>query len=179
MTQVAVAGSLSFLLAVAVAAFSMPTVGIAAERGHGAHIHGVSRLSLAVEGNRLELELEAPGADVVGFEHALRTPADAAAIARAADSLKAGKGLFAFPPVAACSLESVRVQSPKSGEESGHTEFRAEYTFRCDRPDALTQIDAAGFFTRFPAAREIEARAITTRGQHAGELTPRAAKLAF
>ena len=34
-----------------------------------AHEHGVGTLSIAVEGNDVEIEMVVPGADVVGFEH--------------------------------------------------------------------------------------------------------------
>lgn len=164
----------------------------AAEHAHGAHVHGVSRLNLAIERKRVELELEAPGADVVGFEHAARTAEDKAAVARAAGFLKAGDKLFAFPAGARCRLLAAVVETPPAADEhdhrrdgqsaqaeTGHTEFHVRYEFHCDRPGSLTHLEAANFFKRFPAAREIEARAITPGGQHAAELTPAAAKLTF
>ena len=45
----------------------------AAERRElGAHEHGHSKLNLAVEGTLVVMEIEAPGMDVLGFEHSPR-----------------------------------------------------------------------------------------------------------
>ncbi len=155
----------------------------AAERGHGAHVHGVSRLTLAVEGDRVELGLEAPGADIAGFEHMARSAEDRETVQRASRNLRNGDKLFAFPAAAQCRLQAAEVESPLSAGEhdrdKGHAEFHALYRFQCGRPDALTHVDARNFFKRFPAAREIAALAITPKGQRAGELIPSAPKLAF
>jgi hypothetical protein len=169
----------------------------AAEQGHTAHVHGVSRLNLAIDGNHVALEIEAPGADIVGFEHVAENETDKAAIIRAAGILKAGDALFRFPAKAKCRLQAAKVEPPRTAQERAHreadsgkakdamkegkrhTEFHARYEFRCDQPASLTEVDAGNFFKRFSAAREIEARAVTARGQRAQELTPAASKLAL
>ncbi|MCF3629714.1 DUF2796 domain-containing protein [Thalassospiraceae bacterium LMO-SO8] len=161
----------------------------AAEREHGPHEHGVGQLSLAVEGNEVEIEITAPGADIVGFEHAAETEADRAALAAAAARLKDAVALFHFPPRAACRLEEAEVHSAlldgAHGHEKGHdqkteahAEFRAHYHFRCADPAALSHVDL-GYFTAFPAARELEARTITAKGQGAAELTADRPRLTF
>tara|TARA_R110000782_G_scaffold3506_1_gene12863 strand:- start:71 stop:670 length:600 start_codon:yes stop_codon:yes gene_type:complete len=166
-----------------------------AEREHGAHEHGVGQLSLAVEGNVVEIEITAPGADIVGFEHAAETEADRAALAAAAARLKDAVALFRFPPKADCRLEEAEVHSAllddahdhekkhdhdkgHAHEAEGHAEFRAHYHFRCADPAALSHVDL-GYFTAFPAARELEARTITAKGQGAQELTAERARLTF
>lgn len=169
----------------------------AAEQGTAAHVHGVSKLNLAIDGNRVALEIGAPGADIVGFEHIAETREDKAAVNHAVGILKAGDTLFRFSARAKCRLQAAEVEPPKAAQEStvrdadsgkakeavkrekGHTEFYARYEFRCDQPASLTEVDAGNFFKRFPVAREIEARAVTAMGQRAQELTPAAAKLAF
>jgi hypothetical protein len=167
----------------------------AAEREHGPHEHGVGQLSLAVEGNVVEIEITAPGADIVGFEHAAETEADRAALAAATARLKDAVALFRFPPKAACRLEEAEVHSAlldgAHGHEKGHehekghdhkteahAEFRAHYHFRCADPAALSHVDL-GYFTAFPAARELEARTITAKGQGAAELTADRPRLTF
>lgn len=167
----------------------------AAEREHGAHEHGVGQLSLAVEGNAVEIEITAPGVDIVGFEHAAETEADRAALAAAAARLKDAIALFRFPPKAHCRLEEAEVHSAlldeAPGHEKGHAhekkhghkaeahaEFRAHYHFRCADPAALTHVDL-GYFTAFPAARELGARTITAKGQGAAELTADRPRLTF
>ncbi len=172
-----------------------------ADREHGAHEHGVGQLSLAVEGNVVEIEITAPGADIVGFEHAAETEADRATLAAAAARLKDGASLFRFPPNAGCRLEDAEVHSAllddthdhekghdhekkhdhdkgHAHEAEGHAEFRAHYHFRCADPAALSHIDL-GYFAAFPAARELEARTITAKGQGAAELTADRSRLTF
>ena len=69
-------GTAVFALAGALAA----TAAVAEERRElGAHEHGHSTLTIAVEGTRVAMELSAPGADIVGFEHAAETDEQKAA----------------------------------------------------------------------------------------------------
>ena len=49
------------------------------------HVHGHWQMNAAIDGDHLQIELIAPGADVVGFEHEARTAEEKAA----ADELKA------------------------------------------------------------------------------------------
>ncbi|MEE4331286.1 MAG: DUF2796 domain-containing protein [Wenzhouxiangella sp.] len=50
------------------------------ERQHAAHVHGEATGTLAVDGGLVELELTLPGFNLVGFEHAPRTPEQQAAL---------------------------------------------------------------------------------------------------
>ena len=157
----------------------------ASERQHGPHVHGVGQLNVASEGERVEIELISPGADIVGFEHQAETQTDREAVEKAVARLKAGAQLFGFPAEADCRLEEAEVESALMGEErhegearEEHAEFHVRYRFLCARPDALTHVDV-GFFQAFPAAQELEAQFITARGQGARELTPASARLKF
>ena len=60
-----------------VAAALMPGGAWAAEGGHKAHVHGESRVKLALEGNVVEIEFESPAHDIVGFESMRRRPSNA------------------------------------------------------------------------------------------------------
>ncbi len=170
----------------------------------GPHEHGVARLNLAIEGRALEIELIAPGADIVGFEHAPTTPDQKAAVKDAVARLKAGADLFAPPKDARCALEKAKVESSLieddedhdhehehekkehekhddhhgHDDEEAHAEFRAHYHFECAEPAALIHLETR-FFKTFPAAREIEARWITPKGQGAAELTASNPRMKF
>lgn len=48
----------------------------------GKHEHGVAQLNVALDGKTLELELDSPAMNLVGFEHAASTDADKAAVAK-------------------------------------------------------------------------------------------------
>jgi hypothetical protein len=81
---------------------AMPAAG-EIERQHGAHVHGEAELKLALDGTSLELELELPGMDAVGFEHPPRDEAQKAAIAAAIATLEAARWLR-LPEAAGCTL---------------------------------------------------------------------------
>lgn len=84
----------------------------AAERQHHAHEHGVSKLKVAIDGPFLEIRLESPGMDIVGFEHAPSTDEDKQAIAKAEEILTAGASLFALSANARCTLLDADVDHP-------------------------------------------------------------------
>jgi hypothetical protein len=165
----------------------------AAEREHGPHVHGVGQLNVAAEGNMVEIELIAPGADVVGFEHRAENDADKAAVAAAEATLKAGHRLFIFPGVAGCRLGNADIQSEMvddddhddedaahkdSDKHETHAAFHAQYRFRCDSPDRLDHVDVK-LFERFPSMRALQVQVISPRGQGSRELTPDSARLKF
>ena len=58
-------------------------------RQHDAHVHGVVEVNIAQDGQDLLMEIHAPGADVVGFEHAPQTDEQKAAVENAIAKLKA------------------------------------------------------------------------------------------
>lgn len=91
----------------------------------GAHQHGHGTLNMAMEGNRLLIELHAPGADIVGFEHRARTDEDKAAIEKAKATLGEPLALFTIPPAAACRVEAAKVAlvaESGHGHSNGHGE---------------------------------------------------------
>ena len=79
------------------------------ERELDAHQHGHGSLNIAIEGSIMWIELETPGADIVGFEHPARSDAHKAAIEEARARLSDPVGLFGIPSQASCALETVTV----------------------------------------------------------------------
>src|SRR5262245_53491292 len=90
------------LLAVGIGLCLVAGSAIAQHRQLGAHEHGRGTLNMAIEGARISLELEAPGADIVGFEHVAKTARQKAAVAQAKKQLLAPQSLFKFPSAAGC-----------------------------------------------------------------------------
>jgi hypothetical protein len=141
----------------------------------GAHEHGHARLNIAIEGQALSIELEAPGMDIVGFEHDPGTAEQKAALESAKAKLSDGLKLFAPSPAASCALKSANISNQsehedehgheaKSGEEHHHSEFRAEYAFECASPDRLTSM-TFGYFQEFPNSQELDVSLISPKGQ--------------
>ena len=69
----------------------------AQHRELGAHEHGRGTLNIAVEGARLSMELEVPGVDIVGFEHAAKTGTQKGAVEKVKKLLSAPQALFKLP----------------------------------------------------------------------------------
>jgi hypothetical protein len=165
----------------------------------GAHEHGVGRLNAALDGQTLELELESPAMNLVGFEHVATSDADKAKVAAARARLEQPLALFNLPKAAGCVVENQELESPLFGDkpdadddhdedakdEDGHehhhdhSEIHARYQFTCATPTALKSLDLATLFNSFPATQKIQVQLIGPSGQQGVEVTAKAAALKF
>ncbi|KAA5837884.1 DUF2796 domain-containing protein [Pseudomonas chlororaphis] len=165
----------------------------------GAHEHGVARLNAALDGQTLELELESPAMNLVGFEHAASTDADKAKVAAVRAQLEKPLALFSLPPAAGCVVAQQELESPLFGDKPEdhdedhddaksagghehhheHSEIHAHYQFTCATPGALKNLDLAGVFKTFPATQKIQVQLISPSGQQGVEATAKAASLKF
>ena len=156
----------------------------------GAHEHGVGSLDVALEGQTLELDLDGPAMNLVGFEHIATTDADKAKVAAAQAQLGNPLVLFSLPKAADCSVEAQDLQSPlfeAAPEEAGgvakgehhHSDIEAHYAFTCSKPEALKTLDLSKFFKTFPGTHKIKVQMIGGSGQQGSELTPKAPSLKF
>jgi hypothetical protein len=160
------------LLAFGLGIMASPASSPAQHRELGAHEHGRGMLNVAVEGNRVSMELEAPAADIVGFEHAARTRQQRAAVEKAKQQLLAPLALFKLPSTAGCTVGAASVElesgghddTKKGGHEDAHSEFHAQYTFDCQAPASLTSIEF-DYFRTFPSAQRLNVNVITPKGQ--------------
>ncbi len=193
--------------------FALIPLAHAAEHSHGhdhdhehtslsAHEHGVARLNVALDGQTLELELETPAMNLLGFEHAATSDADKATLKAARESLAQPLTLFSIPAQAGCSVASSELDSPLFGDreqehkkEHGHThagehdhdhdhdhehsDISAHYQLSCSAPAALTTLDLNALFQRFPDTRTIQVQLIGPSGQQGVELTPSNPRLNF
>ena len=138
-------------------------------REAGAHQHGHSRISIAIENSMLQLEFEAPANDIVGFEYAAKSAEEKQAVAKATEKLKEATAIFDLPNAAQC--RAAKVTSEFEVQHGGHAEFHATYEFNCQNMKQLKRIDFK-VFKLFPGMQEIEVGIIGTRGQKAFEVTP-------
>lgn len=169
---------------VALLALAAPPAGAedAAKRQLGAHVHGQGQLDIAIEDGRIAMELEAPGADIAGFEHAASTDADKAARDKALTVLRDGIALFKFPREADCKLSKAEanLEAPDDhggdahknadGAKAEHSAFHAEYIFTCAVPAKLDAI-ATAYFTTFPKAQSLTVNIVAPKGQSQMQLT--------
>ena len=160
----------------------------------GAHEHGVGRLNAALDGLTLELELDSPAMNLVGFEHVATTDADKTKVAATRARLEQPLALFNLPKAAGCVVENQELESPLFGatpeadddhdedadeHHHDHSEIHARYQFTCVTPGALKTLDLANIFNSFPATRKIQVQLIGPSGQQGVEVTAKAAALNF
>ena len=166
----------------------------------GAHEHGVGRLNAVLDGQALELELDSPAMNLVGFEHLATTAADKAKVAAARKQLEDPVALFNLPKSAGCVVSTQERNSPlfgdkpeadhdddddhdhdaKDGEHHhDHSEIHAHYQFTCATPTALSNLDLTQVFKTFPATQKIQVQLIGPSGQQGVEATATAATLKF
>ncbi len=155
-------------------------------REHGAHVHGVANLDLAVDANEIMAALKAPAMNIVGFEHAPRNDDQHRAVDQAAAWLKDGTQWLIPSSAAACRLESARVASglldtddPDGHDDDSHdhdnnddvhSEFQVQLAFHCANPDELRSVEIR-LFEQFPGMERIQLQAITDTRQIGGALT--------
>lgn len=132
---------------------------------HDAHIHGEARLQMVMEHDALEMELQTPAQDIVGFEHAAAHDEERQQVADAIARLEAGNKLFRFEGTA-CALQEAKAEQHTS--KGGHVEFHSHYRFRCEQPDELRHIDVQ-LANRFNGITRIHAQWIF--GSHQGTRT--------
>ena len=87
---------------------------------HDAHQHGRVVLNIALEGQMLFIELDAPGADVVGFENLPATDEQRQLLSAAIHLLERPQKLFSFPGEAECKLQSATVSHHSAVDTNHH-----------------------------------------------------------
>lgn len=115
--------SAPFIAAIALA-MALPSA-LMAEEGHrelGAHVHGHGTLNIAVEDKSISMELEAPGMDIVGFEHAATSDAQKQMVDEAKMILQRVLEVFPVPEAAGCTVASVdvAVEAEHHHDDDGH-----------------------------------------------------------
>jgi Protein of unknown function (DUF2796) len=182
----------------AVLCLGLAGVPAAAEEEHrelGAHEHGHATLDIAIEGKRVVMELEAPGHDIMGFEHAPENREQKAALKNAKAVLTKPLAIFKLPPDTGCKVTKSKVEvhtedhdedahenedHAKAKEQHadhhedkdgrGHTEFHANFALECEKPAALTSI-AFDYFKRFAGANSVTVNIVTDKAQNKYNIT--------
>ncbi|MEM7462821.1 MAG: DUF2796 domain-containing protein [Pseudomonadota bacterium] len=98
------------------------------KRDLSAHEHGVAQLNVAIEGNSVVMEFEAPGADIVGFEHPATSDEDKQMIKAGISTLEDLTKLVNFPEESNCTVTeaSAELHSEDEHDEHGHDDHHAE-----------------------------------------------------
>ncbi len=122
-----------------------------AQAGHAAHVHGLVQANVAVQGNKLSVQIEAPLDSLLGFEHRPRTDAQRQAAQAVVQQLKTPTSWLKPDAAAQCTLTSSDVDTQalepaKPGaKEAAHADVDASYEFTCAAPGQLTGLDVLLF----------------------------------
>ena len=138
-----------------------------------AHVHGVAKMDLAVEGNKLTVSMEMPLDNTVGFEHLPSTEAQKRALAESMRILRNASDLFVPTAAAECTVESADVGDPFPGGKAkadGHADVDADYVFRCAKPAALKGLETT-LFKHFSRLHRIDVQRATAGGQGAATMS--------
>ena len=136
----------------------------------GAHQHGVVQLDIAVDANRITVQLSSPLDNLLGFEHAPRNEAERSRVAAMLATLRGT--LFKIDTAGACRAGAVQLSSaalqlgqPDPAEQqAGHADLDASFEFECSTAARAGFVDTA-LFERFAGIQRIEVQLATPRGQ--------------
>lgn len=178
------------------AALAFGLMAAATATAQHAHVHGVARLEVAIDGQRVSLRLESPLESLLGFERAPRTDKEKVAVRSMAERLARPDALFALTAAARCTAGPALVDAPvvglagkpgadaqtvapgkagldgaKKGAEPGHAELAAQFVFQCGDAARLQGVEVR-LFEVFRGLRQLDVQAVTPRGQKSVRLTP-------
>jgi Protein of unknown function (DUF2796) len=162
------------------------------KRELGAHEHGHGVLNIAVEKNRISMELDAPGMDITGFEHKPENDEQKATAQKAEALLREALVLFKVPASAGCKVADAKVAieaeedhdagkkdasakpAEKAGEKheehEGHNDYNATYVLECAKPSDITSIQF-DYFKSFAGAKALTVNVVTEKSQNTYEVT--------
>ncbi|UPQ88265.1 zinc uptake protein ZrgA [Vibrio sinaloensis] len=96
-------------------------------RQHDAHVHGQVEINIAQDGNELLFEITAPGADVVGFEHAPQNAEQQQTLDNALAKLQQAANVFTLATAAGCDVEYQSVSHTLGESEEHHDHDKHEH----------------------------------------------------
>lgn len=163
-----------------------------------AHEHGVAALDVAQEGQTLDVYLQSPLANLLGFEHAPKDARQRQLVQDLAQWLQSGSWLQ-LPAQAGCQVVQTDVQgltgqhetaqhqhdhkdknkhdhqhqhdhNHKHEEQHSHADLQLTQRFHCQQPQALKQIEVA-LFAKAVDLQRLNVQWVNAAGQGAATLT--------
>ncbi len=125
-------------IAIILASTSAYAIAAAAEedrRELDAHVHGHGSLNIAIEQGEVHMELEVPGADIVGFEYEPKSDEDVAAVEQAKGQLADPLALFILPAAADCAVKAAEVAYVTDDHDAGHDDHDDHHDEHADHDD--------------------------------------------
>ncbi len=152
-----------------------------AARHLGAHVHGVTTLNIALDGQLLSIEGEMPGVNIVGFEHPPHSDAERAQLASALATLRNPAEWMKPNAEARCRVTTAEVKDDGFHDGAGagqHADFDTRYLFTCDAPLNLRTIELS-LIQHFSGTHEVRVNAVLPSGQAQEVFTTPVAAISF
>lgn len=148
------------------------------------HQHGVVRMDVAVEGNTLTLQIEAPLDSLLGFERRPRTDAERKLAEEVLKKLNEPASLFTPTAAAGCKAGATQADAAvlapaATGEKPRqHAELDVSWSFTCADAGKLDAVEV-GLFGAFRRIERIEVQVAGSKGQSKQTLTRNKKRLAL
>ena len=148
---------------------------IFAQNEHKVHEHGTSNVTIALDKNVLQIQLEAPLVDIIGFEGRPKTELQKQAYKVASNKLKNWKNILKFE-TGSCSNKRVAISDKHKNrhvhkhknhdneEKNIHTDIKVLYEFYCTDPINFKSLKVK-LFEIFPDVKKINVQWTTNSGQ--------------
>lgn len=188
-----------FVLSIATNSNAVKTVQVLLPEKHstrlGTHVHGLSELTIAMEGKSLEIQLTSPAMNLVGFEHKASGTKDIAAVENATSLLREHDSQFLLSGDRCVHVKTSidtsdlivgndhdHIHQRKYNEHKhehddhiqndSHSEIVANYQYSCENTALLPSMTVA-LFESFPGIHKIHVMWVKQTQQGAATLTPK------
>lgn len=138
----------------------------------GKHVHGQAELNIAIESSSIQLMLESPLDNVLGFEHAPRSAAERQKVKDTRQQLAQGNRLFAIDPKAGCDTGKATVEMAVPDTDSKHHNHAHEHgdaelalDYRCSAADKAEFVYTKALFETFPRLQTLQVQIAGPDGQ--------------
>ncbi len=175
---------------------SLGVMSLAGAHEPSAHVHGLATLEIAIDGAAVQINLDSPLDNLLGFERAPRNEKERQSVRTMAAKLHQADTLFVFTPAAQCRLESAGLESAvlapgllapaadsgkssdtaKADASDAHAELTATWHFQCAVPQALQGVEVR-LFQQFSGLKRIDAAITGPKGQSKARLSPKSTRL--
>lgn len=159
--------------------FSVTHIYSVAEEGTilKAHAHGLSEMNIAIENQKLVIELISPAIDLVGFEHKAKTEKSITKVKKTKKKLSKHNDIFSLSG-GNCQLISTFIDvsnltdipgdhqhhQDHSNKKNNHSEVIANYDYHCEKVSELSTITVKVFHL-YTSVKEVQAKWITEMHQ--------------
>ena len=161
--------TLSFFIVLTIAM----SLGILNANAQKAHTHGSATMDISIEKNKIEVNVNIPGMDLVGFEGKAKTKQHKENLKTVTDLLTKDYSLFIIPEGAGCNVTKRKLESEHDDKDhggKGHSGYEYEVEYKCKDISKITELDV-NLFRDIQSLTEITVQVVTEKEQKSAKLT--------